>query len=198
MKYCVSCKLQKPDDEFYVRPTLKDGLSCYCKVCTRSKQKATQARWRERNPEYCKEEIRKRRESAEYREGERETYKKYYYENLGKVRAKSVKWNHENSERRKVNRQRWFSENPHKRNESRMKGYASKVNATPEWADKKYIDLFYQMAKLEEERTGRKCHVDHIVPLRSDKVCGLHVEHNLQVMYAVDNQRKQNLHWPDM
>lgn len=75
---------------------------------------------------------------------------------------------------------------------------ASKIKATPAWANQWYINLFYSHAKEEEVRTGKKVHVDHIVPLRSDLVCGLHTEDNLQLLFSEDNIAKSNRVWPDM
>jgi hypothetical protein len=54
------------------------------------------------------------------------------------------------------------------------------------------------MAKLDEIKTGRKVHVDHIVPLNHRLVCGLHCEHNLQLLFSEENIKKSNRHWPDM
>ena len=45
---------------------------------------------------------------------------------------------------------------------------------------------------------GFKWEVDHIVPLQSKLVCGLHVHNNLQVITALENIKKHNKVWPDM
>lgn len=56
--------------------------------------------------------------------------------------------------------------------------------ATPPWANLEIIARIYDCA--EED------HVDHIVPLQGDMVCGLHVENNLQYLSVEENLRKSN------
>lgn len=64
--------------------------------------------------------------------------------------------------------------------------------ATPNWADLKDIaDVYMEAAYMQMQ-------VDHIVPLKSKLVCGLHVWDNLQLMDATKNNQKNNRHWPDM
>ena len=70
--------------------------------------------------------------------------------------------------------------------------------ATPGWANKKEIAKAYRIAERLRAVVGGAWEVDHIVPLQSDRVCGLHVEHNLQITLAEYNKRKSNLYWLDM
>lgn len=72
------------------------------------------------------------------------------------------------------------------------------AKATPRWADIDKMRAVYRMARQMTVLTGVPHHVDHIVPVNSKLVCGLHCEGNLQVLMAVDNLSKSNRTWPDM
>lgn len=65
-------------------------------------------------------------------------------------------------------------------------------DATPQWANKFFIREAYALAELRSAVTGFRWHVDHVIPIRNELVCGLHVENNLRVIPAVDNLRKSN------
>ncbi len=87
---------------------------------------------------------------------------------------------------------------PHKENARGTKRRALKIQATVAWADQSKIDRLYAEAQRLSELTGMIYHVDHIVPLNSAIVSGLHNEFNLQLLPGQDNLRKGNRHWPDM
>jgi len=67
--------------------------------------------------------------------------------------------------------------------------------ATPAWLTKEQKDnikqLYIEAQKLTK-LTGVRYEVDHIIPLVHKQVCGLHVEHNLQVVPAQWNKQKSN------
>ena len=69
---------------------------------------------------------------------------------------------------------------------------ANKLNATPPWVDDGFVSHIYQRADLIRKKTGLAVHVDHIVPLKGDGVCGLHVENNLRIISAHENWSKGN------
>lgn len=66
------------------------------------------------------------------------------------------------------------------------------LKATPAWINQEDMKSFY----LEASYFGLE--VDHIVPLNSPLVCGLHVEHNIQLLNSKQNKAKGNRWWPDM
>jgi hypothetical protein len=79
-----------------------------------------------------------------------------------------------------------------------MKRYASQFRATPVWASTEKINDWYEARAAAEELFEVRVQVDHIVPLKSDVVCGLHCEQNMQLLLAVVNASKSNRVWPDM
>ena len=75
---------------------------------------------------------------------------------------------------------------------------AARKNATPKWANEFFIEEIYDLARLRTKHLGVKHSVDHIVPMTSGIVQGLHCEHNLRVVRHVENISKKNRWWPDM
>lgn len=183
MKECTSCKVSKALSEFYVR---KSGRSAgkpeaKCKDCIRARVNS-----------YARDN----REPVRARN--RIAGQKFRAQNAESERARAAEYRAANSDLCRARVSRWQKENPDKRTANETKRRSMKLNATPSWANLAYIALFYELARTESERIGVDVHVDHIVPLKSKTVCGLHCEHNLQLLVASDNIRKSNRYWPDM
>jgi hypothetical protein len=67
--------------------------------------------------------------------------------------------------------------------------------ATPPWLtqrQKAEIRELYKVAITMSKTTGEQYVVDHIYPLRSEVVCGLHVPWNLRVITQTENLEKSN------
>lgn len=104
-------------------------------------------------------------------------------------------WQDRNREYVNAYNNQWRKDNPDKHAAQEAKRRASKSNATPSWLSPEHlahIKRFYKLAKLMEDITGDKHHVDHVVPLKGENVCGLHVPWNLQVLPAKINLKKSN------
>lgn len=69
---------------------------------------------------------------------------------------------------------------------------ARKLRATPKWANLEAIKKIYDEAAMRTRSTGVQWVVDHIYPLKSPLVCGLHTEANLQILTREENSRKHN------
>ena len=79
-----------------------------------------------------------------------------------------------------------------------MRKKATKLQATVPWASEIAIGEIYKCAVSLSQDTGTMFHVDHIIPLKSDLVCGFHCEFNMDIITAEANMRKKNVLWPDM
>lgn len=97
------------------------------------------------------------------------------YRSKPEVAAKKREW-----------RRKYMQATRGQHNAARARYRARQRSATPRWADHK------QIKKLYEEASRREMHVDHIIPLISRIVCGLHVQDNLQLLTATENLRKRN------
>lgn len=194
-RVCKRCGVFKALSEMGRAKTCKDGIRPCCKACLNAQSRAAfvaddahrarVAAWRAANPERSKEHERachKRR--AEKRNQYSRDYRKA---NLEAMRARG---------------RQWAKRNPARANEITAGRRAAKLRATPSWAASEFEKLViaeaYRLAQLRTKATGIVWHVDHVVPLRSDLVCGLHCSANLQVIPASINHSKNNLLWPDM
>lgn len=90
----------------------------------------------------------------------------------------------------------WYERNRAAYNASVATYKADKRSATPAWANHDAIDAVFKDAARLQALHGEPYEVDHIVPLRSKRVCGLNVEHNLRPLLRELNQLKNNRHWP--
>ena len=65
--------------------------------------------------------------------------------------------------------------------------------ATPVWANiTKIRKIYAKMRKLNKNLEIKLYEVDHIIPIKSKKVCGLHVSYNLQIVTSKYNKYKGN------
>ena len=149
-------------------------------------------KYHEANKKKIKE--RKREWGKKYREENREKIKasdkKYRDKNKEKIKERDKKYREENIEKIK----KYRAENKALLNIQDARRRAQHKKATPAWykQERDKVRLIYVKAR----EFG--FHVDHIVPLQSKKVCGLHTWVNLQLLAPEINRTKGNHYWPDM
>lgn len=183
MKTCCKCRVPKPVEMFSKGgKARKDGINPSCKDCNREyylqNRAAVIARiseWQKNNKDAANAK------NAAYRAKHPEKSRQYY-----------LNWKAANPGLKQELSSAWKSANPDKVNALTAKRRAQKLNATPAWANSFFIREAYALAKLRTKITGFEWEVDHQIPLVSPIVCGLHVEHNLQVIPAVINRLKGN------
>lgn len=125
-------------------------------------------------------------------EASREAGRRYYEKNRDLVLARA---NNQPTEQRKAARKAWKLRNPEAAQASANAWKRRARHAMPRWLTaehKAQIRAMYLAARKLTKDTGIKHVVDHIVPLRSEVVCGLHVPWNLQILTHNVNCAKSN------
>lgn len=77
--------------------------------------------------------------------------------------------------------------------------YRKIYEATPKWYDQSHHEKILRIYKEAERqrKLGLDVHVDHIIPVCSDEVCGLNVPWNYKIIPSKVNIKKSNIDWPD-
>lgn len=164
---CTRCKIEKEEAAFPKAINRKSGLSAWCRACHKSYRKENREAIRAKQIDY-------RAKNPEY------------------IASLNSDWMKRNAEHQKKMKRKYRSEKPHVQASLNAKYRASLKRATPSWADPKAIERLYEQAACLTRETGIVHHVDHIYPLQSKIMCGLHVETNLRVIPAEINQAKGN------
>lgn len=219
MKECQDCHVLTPLSEYAKDKRTKDGHGCYCRKCVRirsaahyqknkEKVKAQHREWVKNNPgkmtEYSKRWVQANPEKAAL------AVKTWQSKNKESI-ALSDKTRRENNIEKYLERERlgyvkhkaartqrlknWHARNPHMVTAYAAGRRAAKKQRTMKWLTESQIkdmEFMYVLSDLLTKTTGVQHHVDHIVPLRSKYVSGLHVPWNLQVLPAIDNLKKNN------
>jgi hypothetical protein len=176
-KTCNKCGQSKKESEFFKDSTKPDGYHIYCKSCDYiRKQKYRRLSWQDRLDKKISAVKKKKENSKEYRTQNRES-----------CIAATKSWYEKNKEHCKLR-----DRNYRVKNKDKLAAAASLRRAKIKGAglnlSKPYkveIEGLYLFAKVFGG------HVDHIVPLNNNIVCGLHVPWNMQVISPTENMSKQ-------
>lgn len=114
------------------------------------------------------------------------------------VKADTLRWQRENREKTNAKSKKWRQKNKAVMAAHSKKRKAAKIRAVPKWNIDFFVQQAYDLARRRTRLLGFPWHVDHIVPLRSPLVCGLHAHTNIQVIEGAANIAKKNRVWPDM
>lgn len=174
MKTCCTCKVTKSYESFPVLNAAKDGRHLRCKACKNSRAREAYAK----NPKAFNE------------------YSRALYAAQPEVaRASRAKSRAKNPTTTRQSRKNWRLSNPGKVNSYTAEYRADKLKATPLWLtpeQRQEIVAIYENAKELTWLSESPLEVDHILPLRGENVCGLHVPWNLQIIPASVNRAKSN------
>ena len=178
MKTCTACGIEKPTEDFPKDYRYADGRrEPRCGDCRKAYQ---------------------RKHYAENADEKKKRMHRNYEENKSAYHARSAKWKKENPAIVSLQMAKWRSSNSHIVAALTSKRRATRIKATPLWANEKAVEQYYLIANFLSVELGTEFEVDHVVPLQSKLVCGLHAQTNLSIMLKPVNIKKGNRRWPDM
>ena len=203
MHFCRICKVSSLDASLF-----KVGQNI-CKKCDsarsvayqKANKDATRTRitaWLAAHPEKAKEYSDRAAPiyAAKYPERVKAAKIKYRASEQGKAKEKatSAKYSLENKD--KIAARRVVLSNVPKNkaaiNARSARYQAAKKNAIPRWINKFFVNEAYDLAVIRSKLFGFEWNVDHIIPIKSKTVCGLHWEGNMQVIPRIINIKKGN------
>lgn len=188
MKSCSVCGALKPFDSFCRDRSRPDGRHHRCRVCRSTKYQGQKEEISLKSKEYNRNNTQHRKERSA----------RYYKENKEAFRERYKRWYALNAKTYAEHTKAYRKSRPGYGASLRAKRRATERRATPIWADLAKMTAIYVECAEMSRRSGYPFHVDHIVPLNSPLVCGLHCEQNLICLPAWANLEKGNSVWPDM
>lgn len=183
---CTKCGKAKHASAFGKSKKKKNGLRSECKECRAVAYLA----------KIDENRIRARMYAARNKEAAKIRHARWVELNPNRLFAYQYVYR-----KNEINRERKALLSREKRLENTIKArerYARIRMAIPPWFDSDAVRDFYASSQALSMWTGEWYEVDHIVPLKSKHVCGLHCAANMQVLHVSENIRKGNRWWPDM
>lgn len=192
-KECKKCKLDRPLEDYYLSKKAKDGRESSCKSCRVASRGAYDKEYHRKYREQNK--IKRKIADQRFREENPDYFREWRKNNPDKCYAYRWEYRRENMDALKVKAKERYLLDPSRYRKYTSDYRARKLNATPAWLtedQKSHIADIYYHARDCEVVSGEKYEVDHIVPLKGENICGLHVPWNLQVLPQSLNRRKNN------
>lgn len=174
MKKCGDCKILKNYQEYYKRSASRDGRGNLCKLCSKNYARSNKCKSKRRQRDLENRDIltKKHNEYAKLNRDKLNCQQRAYYHKYWKENRKKKNEYDASPKRKGAN----SAKSARRRARIAISGFKH---------FSKQINDFYKLCP-------EGFHVDHIIPLNGEQVCGLHVPWNLQYLTSSDNLKKSN------